>query len=165
MSVVSVEILSSASTHDAVVGNMGLSRGSNFAVTCHNDVYNDKPIVSAPEHTGYAIKKVEEEWHSLETDYLQGIPLGDRKCEILEQFGLPCKHHLLRAFLSGTPIPRSLLHPRWWLQGPAILQLGWKPSYSEEEEEREQRTAVDNRDANPLPIAAEIEPHSRATQP
>jgi hypothetical protein len=43
-----------------------------------------------------------------------------------------CKHHLLHACKAGLPIPRSLFHPRWWLDGPPISKtfLPWKPYYS-----------------------------------
>jgi hypothetical protein len=33
------------------------------------------------------------------------------------RFSLPCKHHLLHACATGVPIPKSLFHPRWWLNG------------------------------------------------
>jgi hypothetical protein len=46
---------------------------------------------------------------------------------------LPCKHHLLRAYTTGIPIPRSLFHPRWWLNGPPIPKAltPWKPQYED----------------------------------
>src|SRR5436853_2501456 len=31
------------------------------------------------------------------------------------------------------PIPRSLIHPRWWLKGPAIHQPNWRPQYLDDE--------------------------------
>ena len=48
------------------------------------------------------------------------------------RFSLPCKHHLLHACATGIPIPKSLFHPRWWLNGPPISKAltPWKPQYS-----------------------------------
>jgi len=50
----------------------------------------------------------------------------------LLRYSLPCKHHLLRACLAGIPIPVTLLHPRWQLNGPPISTafVPWKPQYS-----------------------------------
>ena len=45
---------------------------------------------------------------------------GPCKCEIVVRFGLPCRHahYLLRAAIASYPIPITLLHPRWRLDGP-----------------------------------------------
>src|SRR5256714_3720979 len=53
------------------------------------------------------------------------------QCELLLCYSLPCKHHLLHACAAGIPVPRSLFHPRYWLNGPPILKsfLPWKPHY------------------------------------
>jgi hypothetical protein len=85
--------------------------------------------------TNYALKKIEEEWYTLklalQTD--QDLDLGACRCELLLRFGLPCKHHLLRACQVGMAIPKSLVHPRWWLNGPIVHQLDWQPRYPDEE--------------------------------
>ena len=83
--------------------------------------------------TSYAIAKIEKEWADLSDIIKTGLHLGDCQCELLLQFGLPCKHYLLRAYQMGDPIPRSLLHPRWWLNGPLICRTNWKPEYPYEE--------------------------------
>jgi hypothetical protein len=57
----------------------------------------------------------------------ESIDLGPCECELLYRFGLPCKHHLLRAARTGEPPPRTLLHPWWWLHGPPVQQLHWEP--------------------------------------
>ena len=59
--------------------------------------------------------------------------LGECHCSILLRYGIACKHHLKRAYLDGQPIPKSLLHPRWWLKGPTVRYTGWKPSYPEDD--------------------------------
>jgi hypothetical protein len=43
---------------------------------------------------------------------MNSIDLGLCQCEILTRYGLPCKNHLLEAYQTGQPLPRSLLHPR-----------------------------------------------------
>jgi len=48
------------------------------------------------------------------------------------ELSLPCKHVLKRAFDTGEPIPRSLVHPRYWLQGPIMHEGEWQPRYPEE---------------------------------
>jgi len=40
---------------------------------------------------------------------------------------------LLQAYRTGQPIPCSLLHPRWWLDGPVIKIGSWTPIYGEEQ--------------------------------
>ena len=47
---------------------------------------------------------------------------------------LAWKHHLLQAYQTGQPLPRSLLHPRWWLDGPAITAVDWQPTYGHEQQ-------------------------------
>jgi hypothetical protein len=44
------------------------------------------------------------------------------------------KHHLLRAYQTGQPLPQSLLHPRWWLDGPAITAVDWQPTHGHEQQ-------------------------------
>ena len=63
------------------------------------------------------------------TDLILG-PCED--CGILNQFLLPCCHYLVRAYTTGEMIPRSLIHPRWWLNGPQINFFQWKPSYTDD---------------------------------
>jgi hypothetical protein len=80
-----------------------------------------------------AMKLLEAEWKALEVDIAANRPLGDCHCQILLRYGIACKHYLKRIYERGQPIPRSLLHPRWWLQGPIIRFKEWRPQYPEEE--------------------------------
>ena len=82
-----------------------------------------------------ALEMVEEEWHRLKTTLLadQDADLDICRCELLLRYGLPCKHHLKRAYIVGMPIPRSLIYPRWWLKGPAVHQPYWQPRYQDDE--------------------------------
>jgi hypothetical protein len=83
-----------------------------------------------------ALQRIDMEWQLITQKVATtngAIDLGPYECELLYRFGLPCKHHLLRAAQTGEPLPRTLLHPRWWLHGPPIQQLNWVPSYGQEQ--------------------------------
>jgi MULE transposase domain len=85
--------------------------------------------------TEYAMNRIADDWEACKQAVNAGtheeLALEDCDCELLLRFSLPCKHHLLRACVAGTPIPRSLFHPRWWLNGPIISKTftPWKPHY------------------------------------
>jgi hypothetical protein len=85
-----------------------------------------------------AIRRIEKEWillHELTDEAgTTDINLEPCECELLLRFSLPCKHHLLQACQSGIPLPKSLVHPRWWLKGPTIRSDVWKPSYTQEQQ-------------------------------
>lgn len=116
--------------------------------------------------TNYALAKIEGEWHSLKQALLadQDTDLGRCRCEILLRFGLPCKHHLLRAYNAGMPIPKSLIHPRWLLKGPVVHPLVWQPRYPNEEPVVYQQPAAQG-EALGLEIEmlyAQLQPEERA---
>jgi hypothetical protein len=78
----------------------------------------------------WAIELLEKEWRELNTIMNNGELLSEScECEILLRYGIACRHYLLQAFLDGTTIPKTLLHPRWWLAGPPITTPNWKPFY------------------------------------
>jgi hypothetical protein len=86
--------------------------------------------------TTFAIDKLRNEWKATDTAIANENTLAPCDCEILHQYSLPCKHFLLKVAQCGSPIPRSLLHPRWWLNGPVIRrgpwgERSWKPQYME----------------------------------
>lgn len=60
--------------------------------------------------------------------------LGECRCKILRRYSLPCKHYPQRIYNTGEPIPRSLIHPRWWLAGPPITYSNWFPTHASEED-------------------------------
>jgi hypothetical protein len=83
--------------------------------------------------THYAIDKTMAEWRATK-DFGDLIDSGDEgpfkfdkaigcqcKCELPLRFGLPCKHWMLPFYLSGEPLSLSLFHPRWFLDGPAVV--------------------------------------------
>jgi hypothetical protein len=83
--------------------------------------------------TEWAINRVAEDWEAckqaISTGTDQQLASEQCECELLLRFSLPCKHHLLHACTTGVPIPKSLFHPRWWLNGPPISKAftPWKP--------------------------------------
>jgi len=83
--------------------------------------------------TFQAIQRLSTEWQTTKSGCQDGSlqAMSDicTSCEILLRFGLPCKHYLRQICLNGSPIPRSLLHPRWWLQGEPVKIADWSPLY------------------------------------
>jgi hypothetical protein len=82
--------------------------------------------------TEWAIIRIAVDWEAckqaVSTGNTEVIANTECSCELLLRFSLPCKHYLLRAYTTGTPIPTSLFHPRWWLSGPPISKalIPWK---------------------------------------
>ena len=76
--------------------------------------------------TNFALTKIALQWDELCRMAPENPPeMGACECEMLLQFGLPGGHHLYPYYLSGQPIPRSLCHPRWWLEGGPIITAQW----------------------------------------
>ena len=52
-------------------------------------------------------------------------------CELPLRFGLPCRCWLYPCLMEGISIPASLIHPRWFIDGPAYVPRGvWSMSLS-----------------------------------
>ena len=62
----------------------------------------------------------------------RGEALGDCACGLLERFALPCQHTLEYAYDEDIPIPLTLIHLRWWYNGPIQERAGWRPHYGHE---------------------------------
>lgn len=76
----------------------------------------------------YALTKVAIEYDNLCRLAPQYPPeMGDCECEILLRWGLPCIHYLYHYYLTGRAIPRSLCHPRWWIEGGPVQVSAWAP--------------------------------------
>jgi hypothetical protein len=77
---------------------------------------------------------IEAQWKELRQVLVTNENIEDSLCryQVLLRFGLPCKHVLKRAFDTGKPNPRSLVHARYWLQGPTIHVREWQPRYAED---------------------------------
>jgi len=84
-----------------------------------------------------AIRWIEEEWIALHELVQEAgstdLDLGPCGCQLLLRYSLPCKHYLLQACQTGIPLPKSLVHPRWWLKGPTIRYGRWVPFYGQEQ--------------------------------
>lgn len=76
-----------------------------------------------------AIDLIKPEWRALSDALLANEDIGHCNCDLLLQFSLPCRHLLLQCALDAVPIPITLVHPRWWLKGPAPGKE-WEPSYT-----------------------------------
>jgi hypothetical protein len=50
-------------------------------------------------------------------------------CTAPARYGIPCQHWLYAAAVNDIPIPLSLFHPRWLLDGPAVLYKRWEMSW------------------------------------
>ena len=83
-----------------------------------------------------ALKRIDVEWQ-LVTQLIAtangAIDLKPCECQLLYRFGLPCKNHLLRAAQTSEPLPRTLLHTRWWLHGPPVQLEHWEPSHAQQQ--------------------------------
>jgi hypothetical protein len=101
--------------------------------------------------THYALDIAMRKWSSatkiLRDNIKDGLELLDFEpsreckstCELPIRFGLPCKHWLYKAFVDDVPIPLSLFHPHWLLDGPAVLHelwvISWDPALDRLEQE------------------------------
>jgi len=87
----------------------------------------------------YAVKRLEYEWAELDNQIKGGFdviqPENGCDCEVLLRFGIACMHHLKHAYLEDIPIPKTMVHPRWWLSGPEIIRPNWAPFYPSVEPE------------------------------
>jgi hypothetical protein len=83
--------------------------------------------------TKFAISKISSEWEATKiavaSNSLLPIFVACIECELMLRYSLPCRHHLAQACLTSQPIPKSLIHPHWWIYGPKITQRNWIPSY------------------------------------
>jgi hypothetical protein len=81
----------------------------------------------------YAISRLKTKWTALDAQIRRGedveLPRNGCDCEILLRFGLACRHYLKKAYLEDLPLPKTLIHPRWWLNGPTIYETNWLPFY------------------------------------
>jgi hypothetical protein len=71
----------------------------------------------------FAISKISSEWEATKDEMNTGVLRPEAacsQCELIIRYGLPCKHYLALPFQAGAPIPQSLVHPRWWVNGDPI---------------------------------------------
>jgi len=51
-------------------------------------------------------------------------------CPLPLRLRLPCRHFMLPTAQTATPVLLSLLYPRWWLNGPAVVPATWNMEYA-----------------------------------
>jgi hypothetical protein len=89
-------------------------------------------ILLADTVSFFAILKIPSVWEATKDEMNTGVlrpKAACSQCELVIRFGLPCKHYLALPFQDGAPIPRSLLHPRWWINSEPVRLTHWKPLY------------------------------------
>lgn len=93
-------------------------------------------VVIARLLTYYALGILMREWEATK-QWADAIELGEAEefevnmedpgcplaCPLPIRYGLPCKHWLYQAVAEQVPIPLSLIHPRWLLDGPLVLTV------------------------------------------
>ena len=84
--------------------------------------------------THHAISLVSRELDaakSLAERILSIVPVGGScvyDCELPLRYGLPCKCWLYKCIIDSVPIPVSLIHPRWFLNGPPYA-VSWQMTF------------------------------------
>jgi hypothetical protein len=54
-------------------------------------------------------------------------------CENPVRFGFSCRYNLVRSVRNGFAFPNSLIHSRWWINGPQFEQdARWRSRYFDE---------------------------------
>jgi hypothetical protein len=89
--------------------------------------YNIKGHVAS-----WALLKIGAQWDTLCKMKATGELLGVCQCGMIERFALPCQHTLERSYDERIPIPLTLIHPRWWYDGPIEERAGWRSRYIQE---------------------------------
>src|SRR5205814_957402 len=79
--------------------------------------------------TLYAIDLLIVEWEAAKDSTIIWTGACSNACDLPTRYKLPCHHWLSRAVEKWMPIPLSLIHPRWWLDGPAIVLDDWIMGY------------------------------------
>jgi hypothetical protein len=116
--------------------------------------------IVSPLLTHYCLKLVAIEWETTKGmwDRIEAEKGGDDEaemesfkktgkcpsaCPLPLRYGLPCCHWLYQACFKDEPIPISLFHPRWFLDGPSSLSQPWKMSYRSQELQQREKIIED----------------------
>ncbi len=70
-------------------------------------------------------------WNLDVDDEVSQAPLRDschKACHLPKRYSLPCKCWLYRCVVEDTPIPLSLIHPRWLSKAPETV-VGWEMTF------------------------------------
>ncbi|KAI9716668.1 MAG: hypothetical protein M1812_005206 [Candelaria pacifica] len=85
--------------------------------------------------TNYALAKILPEWAEAKAAAVTASEEEEEagcsfSCENPQRYGLPCRHWMFKAAVTGKPIPQSLIHPRWFYDEPAVPRGSWCMTYS-----------------------------------
>lgn len=72
----------------------------------------------------FAIEKVREQWDKL----VNGEELPPCTGQVNKQLLLPCAHDLRPFHSTGFVVPKTMVHPRYYLKQQVCLEVNWKPS-------------------------------------
>ncbi|KJZ68301.1 hypothetical protein HIM_12309 [Hirsutella minnesotensis 3608] len=102
--------------------------------SCLNAEYPTQPIfgIVQPSTPAKPFRRVtgtelDKEREALSASSQPGCPFS---CELPSRYSLPCRHWLYEVVVRSWYIPLSLLHPRWLLDGPAVVRH-WSMSYGD----------------------------------
>lgn len=76
-----------------------------------------------------AIHKLKAQWKLLTNGTIKDECSGT----FYKQHLLPCAHKLTRYFLTGETIPRSMVHPRYWIDEVLPPSSDWQPTHARHE--------------------------------
>ena len=132
-----------AKVHRHTNHQMGLQKAANKLISFVDDswrgFFDDNDIARVERGIGIdrhffqtpqgiitlpAIALINQQWQLLITN-----PQGKCTNQFRKQHLLPCAHNLQTTWSMGIPIPKSLVHPRWWLDGHILKDREWKPTY------------------------------------
>ena len=132
-----------SSIHKITNHQLSLHEAADQLCTATNDFFRDfeedidkQRIQNAPQTTiarytfeqltrvvsHQAIMLIASQWQRLLLGTLPTCTGHWRK-----EYLLPCAHDLQRAYDTGYPIPKSMVHPRWWLDGQIVADPNWEP--------------------------------------
>lgn len=136
--------------HQVTHGHMSIAASAAGIADWNRDFYNEmteeehcsmtEKAVRIDRHafklltgtvSSYAISLIDEQWTKLKRLAGDGENIESRPCRCVmrQQWLLPCYHDLWKAYETGIPLPRSLVHPRYWLAGHVHRPREWAPSY------------------------------------
>ena len=73
----------------------------------------------------WALLKVSEQWDQFVKKKDYGKEMGICNCSMVERYVLPYQHILERCYDERIPILITLIHPRWWYNGPIKERADW----------------------------------------
>lgn len=83
--------------------------------------------------TKTALKMMDDEWKRMrfsvslgefdDIDDLCNNPHCIHDCELPTRYGLPCMCFMVKAYYEKIPLPLSLVHPRWLIDGPIGVEF------------------------------------------